>query len=55
MLSWWYLALFAGVVLRVSQLVRRSRFLVCLYKVGPALLPKGGEHVYLSSRRSIDP
>ena len=30
-------------------------FLLRLCNAGPALQPKGGERVYLSSRRSIDP
>ncbi len=41
--------------LRVPHTVRRSHFLLRLCDVGPSLQPKGGEHVYLSSRRSIDP
>ena len=55
MLSWLCLVVYVVFVTRVPQLVRRSRFLLRIYKVGPALQPKGGEHVYLSSRRSIDP
>ncbi len=43
------------VVLRVPHHVRRSHFILHLWEAGPALQPKGGEHVYLSSRRSIDP
>ena len=55
MLSWWFMVLYLGVVSRVPQLVRRSCFLQSLYKTGLALQPKGGEHVYLSYRRIIDP
>ena len=55
MLSWWFLLFSVCVITRVPELVRRSRFLLCLYNVGPALQPKGGEIVYLLSRRIIDP
>ena len=40
---------------RVPHKMRRSRFLLRLCEVVPALQPKEGEHVYLLSRRSIDP
>ncbi len=36
-------------------MVRRSHFRLRLSKVGHVLQPMGGEHVYLSSRHSIDP
>jgi hypothetical protein len=49
------LVLYVGVMTRVPHHMRRSRFLLRLYETGPALQPKGGEHVYLSSRRNIDP
>ncbi len=39
----------------MSLLVRHSRFLLCLCKVGPVLLPLGGELYYLSLCRSNDP
>jgi len=41
-------------VSRVPHHVRRFRFLLRLYEAGPTLQPKGGEHIFLSSRRSID-
>jgi hypothetical protein len=55
MLSCWFLVLYVDVVTRVPQLVRRSGCLLCLYKDDNALQPKGGDHVYLSSRRNINP
>jgi hypothetical protein len=55
MLSWWFLVHYVGMVARVPQLVRRSRVMLSLYMIGPALQLKGGENVYLLSRRSIDP
>ena len=55
MLSWWCLLLYVVVVTRVPHQMRRSRFLLRLCEVGFALQPKGGEHIYPSSRYSIDP
>jgi len=46
---------FVVVVPRVPHQMRRSRFLIHLCKDGHALQPKGGEHVYLSSRCGIGP
>ncbi len=46
---------FVCVLVRVPQQVLRSHFLLRLYTVGPLLQPMGGEHIYLSSRRSINP
>jgi len=43
------------VVLGLPHQVRLSHFLSRLYKASPALQPKGGEHIYLSSRRNMDP
>jgi len=37
MLLWWYMMVYVVFVTRVPQLVRRSRFLLRLYKVGPAI------------------
>jgi hypothetical protein len=53
--SMWCMVVFVVSDMRVPHHVRRSHFLLRLYEVGPALQPKGGEHVYLSSRRNIDP
>ena len=46
---------FLVVVPRVPHHMRPSRFLSRLCEAGPPLQPKGGEHIYLSFRRSIDP
>ena len=55
MALWWCLVISVVVDVRIWYQVRHSHFLLRLCKVGPALQPKGGEHVYLSSRRSIVP
>ena len=54
LLPWWCLVVFVVFDSIVPRQVRRSRFLVRLYEVGHALQRKEGEHVFLSSRRSID-
>ncbi len=55
MLSCLGLVVYVVVVSRGPHQVRRSRFLLRLCEAGPVLQPVGGEHDYLSSRRSIDP
>ena len=55
MLSWLCLVVYVGFVTRVPHHVRCVRFLLRLCEAGHVLQPKGGEHVHLSSRRSIDP